>query len=142
LETTAGSAVREAVDADAFGPLHHRRAGPQGGRDVPAWDSPAEREAIKRRIVGSFNALPTLVGVLLRADKEGALWHALYNEGITDAYDDALSEAVKALGDEGIATVAHRYELDPEAVRSKVEGAEHVNSSAPHPSPGIEPSNP
>jgi hypothetical protein len=84
-------------------------------------DSPAEREAIKSRILGSFNALPSLVGVLLRADKEGALWQALYNEGITDAYDAALSEAVKALGDEGIATVAHLYELDAEVIRAKID---------------------
>lgn len=86
-------------------------------------DSPAEREAIKSRIVGSFNALPSLVGVLLRADKEGALWQALYNEAITDAYDAALSDAVKALGDEGVATVAHLYELDVEVIRAKIEVA-------------------
>jgi hypothetical protein len=83
-------------------------------------DSPVEMEAIKRRIVGSFNALPDLVGVLLRADKEGALWQALSNEGITGKYDEALSCAVKALGDVGIADVAHRYELDPEAIRAKL----------------------
>ncbi|WP_425953220.1 hypothetical protein [Ralstonia pseudosolanacearum] len=90
-------------------------------------DSPAEQEAIKSRIVGSFNALPGLVGVLLRADKDGGLWQALYNEGITDAYDGALSDAVKALGEDGIAMVAHRYELDPESIRAKAEGMEHGN---------------
>jgi hypothetical protein len=100
-------------------------------------DSPVEQEAIKGRMVRSFNVLPALVGVLLRADNEGALWQALHNEGITDAYDVALSEAVKALGDDGVATVAHRYELDPEVVRAKVEGSEQVSSSEPSPSPGM-----
>jgi len=100
-------------------------------------DSPAEQEAIKRRIVGSFNALPDIVGVLLRADKEGALWQALYNEGITDAFDAALSGAVKALGDDGIADVAHRYELDPEAVRAKLDGSEHVEQRAISPPHGM-----
>lgn len=83
-------------------------------------DSVAEQEAIKRRIVRSFNALPDLIGVLLRADKEEAISNALYNEGITDAYDIALAEAVYALGDDGIAVVAQRYELDPEAIRGKI----------------------
>jgi hypothetical protein len=92
-------------------------------------DSPAEREAIKRRIVSSFNALPDLVGVLLRADKEGALWQALCNAGITDKYDGALSDAVKALGDVGIADVAHRYQLDLEAIRAKLVVEKQVHSS-------------
>ncbi|WP_186214891.1 hypothetical protein [Burkholderia gladioli] len=83
-------------------------------------DSVAEQEAIKRRIVRSFNTLPDLIGVLLRADKEDAISTALYNEGITDAYDVALAEAVSALGDDGIAVVAQRYELDPEAIRRKI----------------------
>ncbi|MGF6604022.1 hypothetical protein P3T23_008777 [Paraburkholderia sp. GAS448] len=84
-------------------------------------DSPAEMEAIKRRIVGSFNALPDIVGVLMRADKEGALWQALCNEGITDSYDAALASAVKALGEAGIAEVALRAELDPDSIRAKAE---------------------
>ncbi|WP_205804567.1 hypothetical protein [Burkholderia sp. Ac-20365] len=84
-------------------------------------ESVLEGEMLKRRIVGSFNALPDLVGILLRADKEGALWQALYNEGITDSYDVALANAVKALGDAGVIDVAHRYELDIEAVRAKVQ---------------------
>ncbi|KAF7962628.1 hypothetical protein AWV80_19410 [Cupriavidus sp. UYMU48A] len=83
-------------------------------------DSPAETEAIKRRIVRSFNALPDLVGVLMRADKEGALWQALYNEGITDAYDAALKDAVEALGQTGVADVALLYELDPNSIRAKL----------------------
>lgn len=83
-------------------------------------DSPAETEAIKRRIVRSFNALPDLVGVLMRADKEGALWQALFNEGITDAYDAALKDAVEALGETGIADVALLYELDPNSIRAKL----------------------
>lgn len=94
--------------------------------------SPAEAEAIKMRIVGSFNALPDLVGVLLRADKEGALWQALYDEGITDAYDESLSEAVKALGREGIATVAHRYELDLGVILAKNE-IQALNANAETP---------
>ncbi|CAE6795605.1 hypothetical protein R70006_05058 [Paraburkholderia domus] len=100
-------------------------------------DSPAEREAIKSRMVRSFNALPALIGVLLRADKEGGIWQALYNEGITDAYNEALSEAVKALGEEGVASVAHRYELDPEVIRMKIDGAENVNAGAVDPSPTV-----
>lgn len=84
-------------------------------------DSPAEMEAIKRRIVGSFNALPDLVGVLMRADKEGGLWQALCNEGITDSYDAALASAVKALGEAGIVEVALRAEIDPDRVRAKAE---------------------
>ncbi|MBP0639964.1 hypothetical protein [Cupriavidus sp. AcVe19-6a] len=52
-------------------------------------DSPAETETIKSRIVRSFNALPDLVGVLMRADKEGGLWQALFNEGIGDAFNAA-----------------------------------------------------
>lgn len=83
-------------------------------------DSPAEMEALKGRIVHSFNALPDLVGVLMRANKEGALWQALYNEGITDSYDAALSCAVRALGEEGIVDVATRYEVDPESLRAKL----------------------
>ena len=83
-------------------------------------DSVAEQESIKRRIVRSFNALPDLVGVLLRADKEGALSTALYNEGISDAYDVALAKAVSALGDEGIVTVAQRYELDLDGILAKI----------------------
>lgn len=83
-------------------------------------DSVAEQEALKRRIVRSFNALPDLIGVLLRADKEDAISNALHNEGITDAYDVALADAVSALGDDGIAVVAQRYELDPEAIRRKI----------------------
>jgi hypothetical protein len=83
-------------------------------------DSPAEAEAIKSRIVRSFNALPDLVGVLMRADKDGGLWQALYNEAITDAYDAALKSALKALGDAGIADIAFRYELDPESLRAKL----------------------
>ncbi|MDR5799079.1 MULTISPECIES: hypothetical protein [Caballeronia] len=86
-------------------------------------DSPAEQEAIKRRLVGSFNALPSIVGVLIRADKEGTLTRALYNEGITDAYDEALGQAVQALGAEGIAMVAHRYELEPEVIHAKAAGS-------------------
>lgn len=83
-------------------------------------DSPAETEAMKSRIVKSFNALPDLVGVLMRADKEGGLWQALYNEGITDAYDAAMKSALEALGDVGIADIACRYELDPETLRAKL----------------------
>lgn len=94
-------------------------------------DSPAEAEVMKRRIVGSFNALPDLVGVLLRADKEGSLWQALYNEGITDAYDEALSRAVKALGEEGLTTVAHRYDLDLEAIRAKTDPDRGMNTPEP-----------
>ncbi|MBB5546585.1 hypothetical protein [Paraburkholderia fungorum] len=82
--------------------------------------SPDAKQAIKRRLVQSFNALPDLVGVLLRADKEGGLWQALYNEGITDSYDAALAASLNALGDDGIADVAARYELDPERIRAKL----------------------
>ena len=81
-------------------------------------DSPAETEAIKNRIVRSFNALPDLVGVLMRADKEGGLWQALFNGGITDAYDAALKSALEALGEAGIADIALRYELDLESLRA------------------------
>ncbi|WP_321935353.1 hypothetical protein [Paraburkholderia sp. J8-2] len=84
-------------------------------------DTPLEQEHFKRRIVGSFNVLPSLIGVLLRADEQGSLWQALSNEGITDSYEAALSDAVKALGEEGIATVAHLYELDPETIRAKMQ---------------------
>lgn len=83
-------------------------------------DSPAEMEAIKSRVVRSFNALPDLIGVLMRADKEGALWQALFNEGITDSYDVALAGAVSALGEDGIADIALRYELDPDSIRAKL----------------------
>lgn len=83
-------------------------------------DSPAETEAIKNRIVRSFNALPDLVGVLMRADKEGGIWQALYNEGITDAYDAALKSALEAIGEAGIADIAFRYELGPEILRAKL----------------------
>ncbi|MGF6440223.1 hypothetical protein [Paraburkholderia youngii] len=83
-------------------------------------DSPAEQEAIKRRIVGSFNALPDLVSVLLRADRDGALWKALDDEGIKDSFGPAFTDAVAALGDEALAEVAHRFDLDLQAVRAKV----------------------
>ena len=82
-------------------------------------DSTAEQEAFKHRIVGSFNALPDLVGVLLRADSDGALREVLHQEGITDAFDAAVTQAVRALGEAGIADVAHRYEVDPQAIRSR-----------------------
>lgn len=84
-------------------------------------ESPAEQEAIKRRLLGSYNLLPALVGVLLRVDRDGALQHALDNEGMPDAYAGVFLEAVKVLGDEGVAMVAHRYELDPEVIRAKVD---------------------
>lgn len=86
-------------------------------------DSPAEQEAIKRRLLGSFNMLPAMVGVLLRLDKDGTLRQALDNEGMSDAYADVLLESVKVLGDEGVALVAHRYELDPAVIRAKVDGS-------------------
>lgn len=81
-----------------------------------------------------------MVGVLLRANKEGTLWQALYNEGITDAYDEVLSEAVKALGDDGIALVAQRYELDPDVIRAavtNVEGSEYWAQRDSSPSSGM-----
>ena len=82
-------------------------------------DSVAEQEAFKHRIVGSFNALPDLVGVLLRADSNGAVREGLLQEGITDAFDAAMTQAVRALGEAGIADVAHRYEIDPQAIHSR-----------------------
>jgi hypothetical protein len=78
------------------------------------------RDSLASEVSGLRASLADIVGVLLRADKEGALWQALSNEGITGKYDGALSCAVKALGDVGIADVAHRYELDPEAIRAKL----------------------
>ena len=76
-------------------------------------------------------ALSDLVGVLLRADKEGGIWQALYNEGITDSYDQALEGALRALGNRGIADVAHRYELDPAALLERIAGRQsHEESSA------------
>lgn len=56
-------------------------------------------------------ALIEIVGVLLRANTEGGLWQALANEGITDAYMQSMTEALKALGPDGIATMEHRYEI-------------------------------
>ncbi|CAB3753991.1 hypothetical protein [Paraburkholderia humisilvae] len=100
-------------------------------------DSPLEMEMIKRRIVGSFNALPGLVGVLMRADKESALWQAISKEGIADSYAIALSEAVIALGDSGIAEVAHRYELDPDAICAKQGVEVLVDSTSASPSSAI-----
>lgn len=55
-------------------------------------------------------ALLDLVGVLLRADQTNALSDALHNEGIGDAYAQAMVAGLKLLGDEGIATIAHRFE--------------------------------
>ena len=46
-------------------------------------------------------ALIDLVGVLLRANGEGALWQALANEGITDAYMQSMNQAMKVLGPKG-----------------------------------------
>lgn len=84
-------------------------------------ESPAETEALKQRLIGSFNVLPALVGVLLRADKEGGLWQALFNEDVTDEYNVALAQALKALGKAGIADLARRYEIDALAVLAKLE---------------------
>lgn len=87
-------------------------------------DSPAEQEAIKRRLLGSFNVLPAMVGVLLRVDKEGALRKALDDEGMTDVYANVFLEAMKVLGDDGVAMVAHQYELDPQVIRAKADGSQ------------------
>lgn len=81
-------------------------------------ESPAEQEAIKRRIVGSHNALPDLIGVLLRANADKGVDTVMYGEGISDAYGAALHAALAALGDGGIADVAHRYELDAQDIHA------------------------
>ncbi|MFP3637679.1 hypothetical protein [Paraburkholderia sp. SIMBA_054] len=66
------------------------------------------------------SALAELVGVLLRADKQGGIWQALYNEGITDAYDQALDTALRVLGPVGVERLAQNYELDTDAVMERL----------------------
>lgn len=80
-------------------------------------DSVAEQEAYKRRLVGSFNQLPSLIGVLLRADADGRLSQVLYSEGISDAFEDVLKESLEAIGPEGVAEMIQRYEINEASVQ-------------------------
>jgi len=57
-------------------------------------------------------ALSDILGVLLRADQEGRVREALFAEGITDAYDSALDAGLRIFGNDGLADIAYRYELD------------------------------
>ena len=59
----------------------------------------------------AMTALIDLTGVLLRANAEGGLWLALNNEGITDAYMQSVTEALKVLGQQGIAEMERRYDI-------------------------------
>ncbi|WP_199028452.1 hypothetical protein [Ralstonia sp. ASV6] len=77
-------------------------------------------------------ALSSLVGVLLRANTAGAVDAVLHIEGITDAFDQAMEEAAKALGRAGLADVARRYELDPVVVQKLIPTQDDVA-----PSPGM-----
>lgn len=84
-------------------------------------DSVSEQETYKRRLVGSFNALPTLFGVLLRADADGKLSNVLYAEGLSDAYEVVFKEALTAMGESGVAEMLQRYELEPSAINTFAE---------------------
>jgi len=77
-------------------------------------------------------ALSDLVGVLLRANAEGAVDAVLANEGISDAFEQAMEGAAHALGPEGLAVVAHRYEIDPAVVRKMI-----PDQGDADPSPGV-----
>jgi len=87
------------------------------GEVPPPADGPASGASAH---TGVQAALSTLLGVLLRADQQGGLWQALFNEGITDAYDPALDAALSVLGEDAVADIAHRYDLDRDALLERL----------------------
>ncbi|MYM92418.1 hypothetical protein [Duganella vulcania] len=84
-------------------------------------------------------ALLDLVGVLLRADREEALSDVLHNEGIGDAYAQAMVEALKALGRDGVAVIAHRYETAvPAELQAMLAEDDGKSAAAPAAPPSLE----
>lgn len=79
----------------------------------------------------AYLALTDLLGLFLKADVDGVVSQALYNTGISDAFDAALLGGLQAIGANGRQDIKFRYGAGiPQALEEQLEPEEPASQTS------------